>query len=125
METERTFFYDTYALFEIFKGNKNYLNYISDIGIVTTKLNLMELYYGLFVEFGINVAEFYYNKYKEFCADASDNTIKAAMQFKAQHKKRNLSYVDCVGYAFANEMKIKFLTGDKEFKDMPNVEFVK
>ena len=125
MEKERTFFYDTYALFEIFKGNKNYLNYISDIGIVTTKLNLMELYYGLFLEFGINVAEFYYNKYREFCADASDNIIKTAMQFKAQHKKRNLSYVDCVGYAFANEMKIKFLTGDKEFKDMPNVEFVK
>ena len=125
MEKERTFFYDTYALFEIFKGNKNYLDYISEIGIVTTKLNLMELYYGLLTEFGIDVAEFYYSKYREFCADASDTVIKTAMQFRAQHKKRNLSYIDCVGYIFADEMKIKFLTGDKEFKDMPNVEFVK
>ena len=32
---------------------------------------------------------------------------------------------DCVGYVVAKRVGVKFLTGDREFKDMPNVEFVK
>ena len=122
---EKTFFFDTYAMFEIAKGNKNYLDYVSNIGIVTTKLNLMELYYGLSVNFGKIIADKYYGKYREFCVDFSDNTIKSAMHFRAENKKKGLSYVDCIGYILAAESKIKFLTGDKEFEKMPNVEYVK
>src|SRR3989338_11077382 len=117
---EKAFFFDTYALFEIAKGNENYLEYSSDTGIVTTKLNLMELYYGLLVNFGKSVADQYYERYKEFCIEASDDVIKSAMQFRVQNKKKNLSYVDCIGYSLAAEAKIKFLTGDKEFENMPN-----
>ena len=122
---EKTFFFDTYALFEIVKGNLNYRDYTTDIGIVTTRLNLMELYYGLFVNFGKNVADEYYRRYREFCVEISDDLIKSAMRFRAENKKKDLSYVDCVGYAFAAEAKIKFLTGDKEFEKLPNVEYVK
>lgn len=125
MEGTRVFFYDTYAIFEIAKGNENYSDYITDVGIVTTKLNLMELYYRLFVTFGIEKAELFYNKYRQFSFDIDDDVIKKAMLFKAQHKKKDLSYIDCVGYTFANEKKIKFLTGDRQFRDMSNVEFVK
>ena len=39
------FFADTYALVEFIEGNKNYLNYFFKNEIITTKLNLMELYY--------------------------------------------------------------------------------
>ena len=37
----------------------------------------------------------------------------------------NLSYVDYIGYILAKQRNVKFLTGDKEFENMDNVEFVK
>lgn len=122
---EETFFYDTYAILEIIKGNSNYSNYLKNIGIVTTKLNLMELYYRLYILFGIETAELYYNKYNQFVFEISDLIIKKAMIFKAENRNKDLSYVDCIGYIFAKENKIKFLTGDEQFRGMPNVEFVK
>lgn len=124
MAEEKTFFYDTYAVLEIIKGNVNYKYYLKDIGIVTTILNLMELYYRLYVLFGVEIAEFYYQKYKPFIAEINDFIIKKSMIFRAHHKNKDLSYVDCVGYVFAVEKKIKFLSGDIQFKDMENVEFV-
>ena len=42
----KTYFFDTYAFFEIITGNKSYMKFINGINFVTTKLNLMELYYG-------------------------------------------------------------------------------
>ena len=32
---------------------------------------------------------------------------------------------DCIGYILAKNIGIKFLTGDKEFENLDNVEFVK
>ena len=40
-------------------------------------------------------------------------------------KKRNVSMTDCIGYILSKQLGIKFLTGDKEFENFPNVEFVK
>jgi predicted nucleic acid-binding protein len=40
-------------------------------------------------------------------------------------KDRSLSYADCVGYITARKFGIPFLTGDKEFKDMEGVIFIK
>ena len=125
MTEEMNFFYDTYALLEIIAGNENYNKYIRNIGVVTTKLNLMELFYRLYILHGIEIAEFYYQKYLPFVVEISDSLIKKAAIFRAENKKKDLSYVDCVGYVLALEHKIKFLTGDIQFKDMENVEFVK
>lgn len=125
MEEAPTFFYDTYALLEIIKGNKNYRHYSKNIGIVTTRLNLMELYYRLYVLLGIESADSYHQKYRSFAIEVNDSLIKKAMIFRADTKSKDLSYVDCIGYVFAVENKIKFLTGDNQFKDMDNVEFVK
>ena len=125
MAEETILFFDTYAILEIISGNANYKNYLKNIGIVTTKLNLMELYYRLYILHGLETAEFYYQKYKPFVMEVDDLTIKKAMIFKAENRKKDLSYVDCIGYVFAKENKIKFLTGDIQFKDMDNVEFVR
>ena len=32
---------------------------------------------------------------------------------------------DCIGYILAKRLSIKFLTGDKEFEKLDDVEFVK
>ena len=47
------------------------------------------------------------------------------MKIRRENRKKNLSYADCLGYAFALENNRLFLTGDKEFKDMKGVEFVR
>ena len=52
-------------------------------------------------------------------------TIKEANEFRLLNKSRKLSYADCIGYIIARRYGLKFLTGDKQFSDMPNVEFVK
>ena len=124
MEIEE-YFLDTYALYEIITGNKEYTRFKSGIAVITTKLNLMELYYGLLLRYDEKTASKYYDIFREYVVDISDNTIKQAMKIKKQNKKMNLSYVDCIGYRIALERKIKYLTGDKEFKNLPNVEYVK
>ena len=52
-------------------------------------------------------------------------TIKQAMVFRLANKKEDLSYVDCIGYAFSQQNLIKFLTGDRRFESKIGVEFVK
>ncbi|MBU0958442.1 MAG: hypothetical protein KKB31_00715, partial [Nanoarchaeota archaeon] len=53
-----------------------------------------------------------------------DTTINAT-KFKFKNRKDGLSYTDCIGYILSKELGIKFLTGDKKFKNKSNVEFVK
>jgi len=117
-------FFDTYALIEIINGSERYRKYLR-ITPITTKLNLMELYYCLLRERGEEKAEFYYNFYLPSCISISDEVIKNAMKLKLKFKAKRLSYADCIGYILALGLGIKFLTGDKEFKNMENVEFVK
>ena len=64
-------------------------------------------------------------RYKEFVVPISNSAIIEAMDFRKHHYKKNLSYVDCIGYTIAREMNVIFLTGVKQFEDMPNVKFVK
>ncbi len=120
-----TYFFDTYAFYEVIKGNTNYKKYSSGLAIVTTKLNLMELYYGLLLKFNRDIADKYYDDLLKYSVDIDDETIKQAMIFRVLHKLKNLSYIDCVGYIMAKQRNIKFLTGDKEFKNLENVEFIK
>ncbi len=124
MEIE-SFFLDTYALYEIITGNKAYKKYTSGVVLITTKLNLMELYYGLLVNYDRRIAEKNYQAFREYTIEIDDETIKKAMEFKLANKEKNLSYVDCIGYTIARQRNINFLTGDKEFKDVEGVEYVK
>ena len=121
----RTFFFDTYAIIEIIFGNPNYDNYTNDVAIVTGKLNLMDLHYILFLKYGKEKADKCYDEFVKFAINVDDKLIKQANEFRASLKKRGLSYVDCIGYTFAKSAGIKFLTGDKEFENFENVEFVK
>ena len=120
-----TFFFDTYAFFEILKGNPQYERYGKGVGIMTTKLNLMELYYGLLLSRGKVEAEHWYEEYGPFVVPIDDFILKRACELKALFKERKLSYVDCVGYIIAKARGVKFLTGDRQFKDLENVEYVK
>ena len=117
-------FFDTYALLEIIKGNGNYTNYINK-KIIITKLNLFELFYGILRDYGKEAALKALSKYSNQYIDFDNDTIIEAATLRLLNKKQNLSMTDCIGYVTARKLGIKFLTGDMQFKDMPEVEFVK
>ena len=119
-----SFFFDSYAFFEILRGNKNYEVY-KKFKIVTTKLNIFELYLGLLRDTDEETANKYITKYYPFVVDFDEETIKEAAKLKNKLNKRDISMTDCIGYILSKQLGIKFLTGDKEFEDLENVEFVK
>src|SRR3989344_4967573 len=108
---ENSYFFDSYAFFEIIKENKNYLPYLSS-EIVTSKLNIFELYHGFLKENNEVLANISLDKYYPFIADFNEGVIKEAAKLKARLNKRDLSMADCIGYMAAKQLGIKFLTGD-------------
>lgn len=125
MELIKKYFFDTYALVEIFKGNNNYQKYQKDIGFITTKLNLMELHYVLLKVVGKETANELYYRLLPYVVEFDDELMMKANLFKFLSRKRKLSSVDCLGYLIAKQKGIPFLTGDRQFLDLPSVEFVK
>ena len=63
--------------------------------------------------------------YYKFAIDFDEEVIKQAAKMKYVLNNRKLSMADCIGYIVSKQLGIKFLTGDKEFADMKDVEFVK
>ncbi len=120
-----SFFFDTYAFYEIIVGNPNYLPFTKDVKITTTQLNLMELYYQLLALYDKETALKFFKRYEDFVVLISNETVIDSMDFRKQNYKQDLSYVDCIGYITAKKMNIQFLTGDRQFKDKANVKFVK
>ncbi len=124
--TENIYLFDTYAILEILSGNKNYLPYI-DCEIIINEFIFAELSYKLLLEENKTKkdTEVYLRKYKDFIVNADFETIIEAMRFRVKHKKKKISMTDCISYVMAKKLGVKFLTGDKEFKNFENVEFVK
>ncbi|MBI4155524.1 PIN domain-containing protein [Candidatus Woesearchaeota archaeon] len=120
---EEIFLFDTYAIIEVINGNKNYINYL-DSKIIITDFIFAELCYNLIKE-NVPNYEDYLNKYSQFILKIDAEVIKEAMKFRHRNKKNDLSMTDCIGYIFAKKLNVKFLTGDKEFENLENVEFVK
>jgi uncharacterized protein len=116
------YFFDTYAFFEIIHGNPNYKKY-EDVNVITSLFNLAELNYGLKKEKDQKTADNITEKYRVFLVDVTLDDIKSAMDMKMKNKC--LSIPDVIGYIVAKRNNAIFLTGDKEFKDLSNVEFVK
>ena len=118
------YFFDTYAIIEIIKRNENYAKFI-DEEIITSLLNIGELYYALLKGFNRTVAEEWKNTLKGNVVFFDINDIIKAMEFKFENKRKNFSFIDCVSYILAKKNNLVFLTGDNAFEGMENVEFVK
>ena len=115
------YFFDTYALVEIYKKNKNYERY-KDFAFVICYLNLMEFDYFLLRNNGDRSL---FDQLKEFVMQIKDEDLKNANEFRFKYRNKKFSFIDSLGYVIAKRLNIKFLTGDKEFEGFDNVEFVK
>ena len=122
------YYFDSYALIEITKGNENYKPYIHAEGIITV-LNIIECYNSWLSELGEEKANFYFSFFKRYCVPILDEDIKNGARLRIQMRNKNKiykpSFADCIGYITALRFGIKFLTGDNAFKNLDNVEFVK
>jgi PIN domain nuclease of toxin-antitoxin system len=118
------YFFDSYALLEIIKGNPAYQKYVGS-AITTSKLNVFEVYDALLRDYQEDLAVELLEEFYPFAVDFGLETLYHAGRLKDLKRKQKLSLADCVGYTIAGQLHIKFLTGDKEFATMENVEFVK
>ena len=125
MENGLTFFFDSYALIEIYEKNINYEKY-AKANVVTSYFQIYETYYSLIRNgYGEEDVKDFFGFLQGFCLKLKFEWIPKAVKFRFHYKKRDLSYADCLGYVIAKELGIKFLTGDNQFKDLNGVEFVK
>ncbi len=121
------FYFDTYALVELEKGNPAYSKY-KDAIAVTTLLNLMEFYTVLLKLADKKLAEIKFKIYLDNCVNITPSIVKDAAEFRLKFVGKTgfkISYVDAIGYLIAKNLGIRFLTGDNAFKNLDNVEFVK
>ncbi|MBU2616808.1 MAG: PIN domain-containing protein [Nanoarchaeota archaeon] len=121
----KKFFFDTYALIEIYKGNPKFEDYKEGIQMIITELNILEYIYFLIREKREDEIDRIYEKLENFCVNYQKDILKKAAKMKFLCKKDKLSFVDCIGYELAKKHNCKFLTGDEKFRNKQNVEFVK
>jgi len=115
-------FLDTFAIMEIIKGSPKYENYL-DSELFTSLLNLYEMYYNLLKVSDETTAKEKFFQFKQFLIPIEDEHIFLASKFRLENTKLRLSYADCLGYAVAKDGGMLFLTGDRAFKNLENVEF--
>ena len=117
------FLFDTYALMEILGRNPNYEKYL-DKEMIINSFIFAEFCYQLIKAGKKNIHEDL-DEIEPGIVNLYPKIIKSAMEFKYKNKKKKLSMTDCISYIQSKELGIKFLTGDKEFENVENVEFVK
>lgn len=118
------FFYDSYAIIEYALGNHKFKPYFDEHEGIITVFNLAEVYYSLILYQGEELAGEYAKQLRNCMVEVSEEELRDAMVFRAKNKKLKLSYADCIGYQVALQRKSKFLTGDRQFLGLPNVEFI-
>jgi predicted nucleic acid-binding protein len=126
MQRPKKFFYDSYAVLAYLSDNSNYAPYFEENDGILTKLNLIEIYYRTLEVYGEDAASNVVKVFSKYVIDFGNAEIAGAMKLRLELKKDgcNISYADALGYYMALKTKIRFLTGDKCFKDLKQVEFV-
>ncbi len=118
------YFFDTYALVEIFEGNETYSKYVGKPFFIAL-FNFFELHQYLLRIGNEAFADEKIEVYLQHIQEVSPAIVLKASKFRKQHKQKNFSMADCIGYAYAKENSLVFLTGDGMFEGLENVEFVK
>jgi len=70
-------------------------------------------------------SDYWLRKVEKIAISVNRTILIKAVKFRHENKKRNLSFFDCVGYIFAIENNMKFVTGDRQFEDREGVEYIK
>ncbi len=121
--TNETYLFDTYALIELLNKNPKYEKYL-ECSIIINDLIFSEFCYKIYRE-NILKGNDFIKEIEDSIEFPDKEIIKKAMKFRVENKKKEMTITDCISYIMSKELRIKFLTGDKEFEGFDNVEFVK
>ena len=123
LTSEKRYFFDTYAIIEIIKINSNYEKFKDEI-LLTGILNFGELYYYLLKEHK-DLNHSILGRVKQLLLGLELEDVTGAMKFRYINRQKKFSFIDSIGYAMALRRGLIFITGDKEFENLENVEFIK
>lgn len=118
------YFFDTYAIMEVVKGNRNYEPF-KGAEAFTSVLNLTELHYHVARPFGMELANSLISKWSRKVLSFGNDDLEEMTKFKLANGQKKFFLPDSLGYILALRHGLKFLTGDEAFRNLPNVEFVK
>jgi predicted nucleic acid-binding protein len=114
---------DTYILVEICNGNPRFVPFLNQ-EIIIPNLIMAEFHGDLYRKYGLKTADYWHRRLASICKPVSIDILLKAVKYRIDNKKQRLSFFDCVGYIFAKEQGIQFVTRDKEFKTKKGVEFI-
>ena len=121
---ESVYCLDTYALVEIGRNNPDFTGLLNQ-DFVITDLTIAEFYLFLYKEGNEDLARYWLKKLESFYRNVSRNVLIKSLKYRADNKKENLSIFDAVGYIYSLENGLKFVTGDRAFKNKEGVLFIK
>ncbi len=116
------YFFDTYALVELFEENQSFSPY-RDARMFLIDLNLFEMHHYLLKRGLRRDAALILDQLFPFIMPLTKEDIALAAELKLALKQ--LSPADCLGYVVAQRLGVKFLTGDRAFQGMKDVEWVR
>lgn len=120
------YFYDSSAAYEFISGNaavKEFFSQPND-GVVNL-LVIMESYFTLLKNINEEAAELSLKMLFPLMTIPTRTIIRKAMKFRLENAKLGLSYADALGYVYAKEHQIPFVTCDSAFKGLSNVIFAR
>ena len=100
---------DTYALWELAKGNPKF-RFLMDEEVVIPDTTLAEFYWVLLLEYDKLTADYWYRIMSSHSTQIDKLLMVKAMYFRYENKKKRLSFFDCVGYLYSREHNHQFVT---------------
>lgn len=114
---------DTSVLVEIARANPKFAKLNKEPFVIPDAI-LAEFYGVVLREWDEQTAEYWFGKMSPFAQQTTKELLKDAVLFRHKNKAKNLSFFDAVGYIYALKGGHRFLTADKDFNGLPNVELV-
>ena len=127
MRTLADYLAGSYAWVALLEGNERYERIFRRKQLVTTAMNVLEVYSTLLRRIPRSEAKEMAAALLAYVTPVPPETALAAGEFRQFMRNRRLdcSYIDAWGYASARALGRKFLTGDPAFRSIEDVEYVR
>jgi predicted nucleic acid-binding protein len=120
-------FADSYAFIAHLEGNERYARIFQKKSVVTSALNVLEVYSTLLRRIPEEEARRIATALIPLVTPVPPEVALRAGDFRQsmRSRRRDCSYLDAWGYASAIQLGVAFLTGDPAFRGIEHVSFVR
>lgn len=117
------FFFDTYALVSLLEGDPAYRPYRA-LPVYTHDFQLFELFTAILRDDPTARPLEAANALRPNLLPHAREDLLVASIYKLARSRDRVSYADSLGYILARGHRLRFLTGDRKFEGIENVEWV-